>query len=90
MKTVMLAVLLLLAVSQSEALECHCGGQKFCSRPVETCSSSNDVCSTLVITSGTNACWAASRGCLKSLACRILNRPPVMTASCCSSDLCNR
>lgn len=35
-----------------EALECHCGGQKFCSRPVETCSSSNDVCSTLVITSG--------------------------------------
>lgn len=44
----------------------------------------------VMVTSVLSTVVTHKKGCLKSLACRILNRPPVMTVSCCSSDLCNR
>ncbi|KAG7507488.1 hypothetical protein JOB18_035596 [Solea senegalensis] len=45
MKTVIVALLVVLVVSHSEALRCNCGGRTNCpSSGTQTCSGSNKVC----------------------------------------------
>uniref|UniRef100_A0A3Q0R9C6 Uncharacterized protein n=1 Tax=Amphilophus citrinellus TaxID=61819 RepID=A0A3Q0R9C6_AMPCI len=87
MKTVILTVLVLLAVSQSEALKCNCGGDRQCSGPVETCRSSNDVCFSLIINAGSMVKY--SKGCMDASDCSFLNQPPLTISRCCRYDLCN-
>ncbi|KAL7372953.1 hypothetical protein ABVT39_024491 [Epinephelus coioides] len=50
MKTVILALVVLLVVSQGEALRCYCGGRTHCSSRVQTCSGSNKVCARITFT----------------------------------------
>ncbi|KAK9530337.1 hypothetical protein VZT92_011843 [Zoarces viviparus] len=88
MKTVILAILLLVVVSQGEALRCNCGGTtKICSRRVETCSGFNPVCASVIIQAGPHVSYFKS--CMKENDCRQLISSSVASGSCCSTDLCN-
>uniref|UniRef100_A0A3B5ACK6 Toxin 3FTx-Oxy5-like n=1 Tax=Stegastes partitus TaxID=144197 RepID=A0A3B5ACK6_9TELE len=88
MKTLILALLLLVVVSQSEALRCYCGGRKICSSKTETCYGTDQVCASIVFHFGKyqpefSGCYSASN-------CRLMNQPGLITTSCCTTDLCNR
>nr|XP_046233359.1 phospholipase A2 inhibitor and Ly6/PLAUR domain-containing protein-like [Scatophagus argus] len=87
MKTVILALFVLLVVSQSEALRCNCGGQKHCSSPVETCYGQNNVCAGVIIYAGSRPSYFKS--CMKFEDCMRLNHPGISSATCCRTDLCN-
>uniref|UniRef100_A0A3Q0RN36 UPAR/Ly6 domain-containing protein n=1 Tax=Amphilophus citrinellus TaxID=61819 RepID=A0A3Q0RN36_AMPCI len=87
MKTVIVAVLVLLVVSQSEALKCNCGGLRYCPTSVETCVGSNNVCASVIIYAGSTPRYF--KGCVKSTDCRLMNRPGISSATCCATDLCN-
>ncbi|TKS89653.1 hypothetical protein D9C73_023781 [Collichthys lucidus] len=87
MKTVILALLVLVAVSQSEALKCNCGGLRRCPTRVETCWGSNKVCASVVIYAGSTTRYF--KGCMGSRECMLMNRPGVSSARCCSRDRCN-
>uniref|UniRef100_A0A3Q3WL69 UPAR/Ly6 domain-containing protein n=1 Tax=Mola mola TaxID=94237 RepID=A0A3Q3WL69_MOLML len=87
MKTVILALFVLLVVGQSEALRCNCGGMKQCSRPVETCYGSNNVCASVIIFAGSMP--RHFRGCMSSQNCMKLTLMGLSVATCCSSDQCN-
>uniref|UniRef100_A0AAX7VCT4 UPAR/Ly6 domain-containing protein n=1 Tax=Astatotilapia calliptera TaxID=8154 RepID=A0AAX7VCT4_ASTCA len=54
MKTVIVAVLVLLVISQSEALKCYCGGLRHCPNSVETCHGFNNVCTSAIIYAGSS------------------------------------
>uniref|UniRef100_A0A4W6BLD8 UPAR/Ly6 domain-containing protein n=1 Tax=Lates calcarifer TaxID=8187 RepID=A0A4W6BLD8_LATCA len=87
MKLVILSLLVVLVVSQIEALRCNCGGKRSCPSPVETCRGRSNVCASIII-------YAESpprefKGCIKSNECMILNRSGMATALCCETDLCN-
>uniref|UniRef100_A0A8C4F757 Uncharacterized protein n=1 Tax=Dicentrarchus labrax TaxID=13489 RepID=A0A8C4F757_DICLA len=88
MKTVILALFVLLAVSQSEGLRCNCGGLKQCSSPVETCYGSNNVCASVIIYAGSRPSYF--KGCMTSNECMRMNHPGISSASCCRTDQCNR
>ncbi|XP_045908547.1 sperm acrosome membrane-associated protein 4-like [Micropterus dolomieu] len=88
MKIVILALFVFLAVSQSEALKCYCGGLRRCPDRVETCPPSSDVCAGVIFTAGSTPSYF--KGCMKARDCALLNQPGVSTASCCRGDLCNR
>uniref|UniRef100_A0A3Q2V4G8 UPAR/Ly6 domain-containing protein n=3 Tax=Haplochromini TaxID=319058 RepID=A0A3Q2V4G8_HAPBU len=88
MKTVIVAVLVLLVISQSDALKCYCGGLRHCPNSVETCHGFNNVCTSAIIYAGSTPRYF--KGCMKSNDCRIMNQPGVSSATCCSADLCNR
>ncbi|XP_029953978.1 lymphocyte antigen 6D-like [Salarias fasciatus] len=88
MKTVIIAVVVLLVVSQSEALKCHCGGLRHCPNPVETCFGSGNVCASTIITAGGTVKYF--KGCMTAHNCRLMNQPGISSAYCCSTDLCNR
>ncbi|KAM9837966.1 uncharacterized protein ACBR49_018598 [Aulostomus maculatus] len=88
MKTVILLFLLLLVVSQGEALRCYCGGKKICSDPVETCYGSNNVCASVIIYAVTSPSYF--QGCSTQNDCMMMNQPGISSASCCTTDLCNR
>eukprot|EP00066_Takifugu_rubripes_P030938 XP_011620204.1 PREDICTED: CD59B glycoprotein-like [Takifugu rubripes] len=89
MKTVIFALLVLLATTQSEALRCKCGGTyRNCRDPVETCYGSNQACASVIITVGSRPSYFQS--CMSLLDCNKLNRPGISTARCCTTDLCNR
>ncbi|XP_008296711.1 three finger toxin MALT0070C-like [Stegastes partitus] len=85
MKTVVLALSVLLAVSQSEALRCKCGGVNSCPKSVEECTGSNIFCATLNLESNPNF----FKGCMSQTECDAWNNPGVATISCCTTDLCN-
>uniref|UniRef100_A0A3Q3KDS5 UPAR/Ly6 domain-containing protein n=1 Tax=Monopterus albus TaxID=43700 RepID=A0A3Q3KDS5_MONAL len=88
MKTVILALLVVLVVSQSEALKCNCGGARRCpGGRIETCSPDSDVCISAIIYAGSSV--TSFRGCYPSSGCVLLNQPGISSASCCRTDLCN-
>lgn len=41
-------------VFPGEGLECYCGGNRICSNPIETCSSSANVCGSIIIYVGSS------------------------------------
>ncbi|KAK5850918.1 hypothetical protein PBY51_001754 [Eleginops maclovinus] len=87
MKTVILALMVLVVFSQGEALKCYCGGTtKICSGRVETCSS-NQVCGSIIIQVGPHV--SHFKGCMNANDCRRLSSSQVTSGSCCSRDLCN-
>ncbi|XP_044033555.1 uncharacterized protein si:dkeyp-80c12.8 isoform X2 [Siniperca chuatsi] len=86
MKTVIVALLVLLVVSQGEALKCYCGGLKHCLNPAETCHGLNDVCAKVTFSAGFTGSYF--QGCVKAIECMIENRRGV-SATCCSRNLCN-
>ncbi|KAL3967794.1 alpha-2-macroglobulin-like protein [Sarotherodon galilaeus] len=88
MKTVIVAVLVLLVISQSEALKCYCGGLWYCPSSVEFCHGFNNVCSTVFLDAESTPRY--SKGCMKSNVCRTVTQPGVLSIHCCSTDLCNR
>ncbi|XP_008296713.1 toxin 3FTx-Oxy5-like [Stegastes partitus] len=86
MKTLILALLLLVVVSQSEALRCYCGGRKICSSKTETCYGTDQVCASIVF----HFDATSAQGCYSASNCRLMNQPGLITTSCCTTDLCNR
>uniref|UniRef100_A0A3Q1JBW4 UPAR/Ly6 domain-containing protein n=1 Tax=Anabas testudineus TaxID=64144 RepID=A0A3Q1JBW4_ANATE len=88
MKVVILALLALLVVSQSEGLKCYCGGDRQCSAPTEICRGSANVCGNLIIYVGSRP--THSRGCMSSMDCSILNKPGISSCRSCGFDLCNK
>ncbi|XP_037609992.1 synergistic-like venom protein [Sebastes umbrosus] len=89
MKTVILALLVLVVVSQGEALQCRCGGtSKICSGPVETCAGSNNVCASIIIQTGPHV--SDIQGCMTAHNCALLTNSNVASGRCCRTDMCNR
>lgn len=87
MKTVILALLVSLAVSEGDALICHCQ-QTTCTAPVETCVHGTDPVCAKILVSGSSA--RIVKGCMSGLDdCLGLHYPPYYFAMCCSTDLCN-
>uniref|UniRef100_A0A3Q3BF95 Snake toxin/toxin-like domain-containing protein n=1 Tax=Kryptolebias marmoratus TaxID=37003 RepID=A0A3Q3BF95_KRYMA len=86
MKPVILAVLVLLLVSQNEALKCYCGGKRQCSNPIETCSGTDNVCASVIFHA---PIYSYFKGCYRRTDCLLLNQPGLISATCCGSDLCN-
>ncbi|TDG97947.1 hypothetical protein EPR50_G00213510 [Perca flavescens] len=87
MKTVILALLVLLVVSHGEALTCWCGGLRKCAGRTEVCSGSNDVCASVRFAqypANKNNFW----GCYTESNCRKLNYPGVASCTSCRTDLC--
>ncbi|XP_031698289.1 phospholipase A2 inhibitor and Ly6/PLAUR domain-containing protein [Anarrhichthys ocellatus] len=87
MKTVILALLVLVVVSQGEALRCNCGGTARCSQRVETCSGNNPVCASIILQAGSNVSYF--KRCMKENDCRLLLISHSASGFCCSTDLCN-
>ncbi|KAI4807501.1 hypothetical protein KUCAC02_027307 [Chaenocephalus aceratus] len=89
MKTVILALLVLVVVSQGEALRCYCGGtSKVCSSGrIETCHGFKQVCGSIVIHAGPHVSFFKS--CMSADSCRQMSHSQVSSGSCCSQDLCN-
>uniref|UniRef100_A0A3Q3MMR7 Snake toxin/toxin-like domain-containing protein n=1 Tax=Mastacembelus armatus TaxID=205130 RepID=A0A3Q3MMR7_9TELE len=88
MKTVLVALFLLVVVSQSEALKCYCGGARHCSDYIENCTPLTNACGSIIIYVGSRPTY--SKGCMNMRDCAILNHPGISSASCCGTDLCNR
>uniref|UniRef100_A0A3Q1FN87 UPAR/Ly6 domain-containing protein n=1 Tax=Acanthochromis polyacanthus TaxID=80966 RepID=A0A3Q1FN87_9TELE len=89
MKTVVLALLVLVVVSQSEALRCYCGGMTQCQSSTQTCSSNANACASVVMTLGSNVNHFQS--CYNYNDCmRLKQLPQTAYAHCCTTDLCNR
>ncbi|XP_061765656.1 lymphocyte antigen 6D-like [Nerophis ophidion] len=86
MKIVVLALLVVLVVSQGEALRCNCGGRRQCPGNVETCSGEANACASVIFHV---PCPGYFKGCMKMTNCKIMNQPGITTTACCSSDLCN-
>ncbi|XP_027144930.1 neurotoxin 3FTx-RI isoform X1 [Larimichthys crocea] len=87
MKTVILALLVLMAVSQTEALKCNCAGLRGCPKPVETCYNENEVCGSVTFSSASNPSFF--KGCMPLRDCVLMNRQGASTARCCKTDQCN-
>uniref|UniRef100_A0A146UWL8 Lymphocyte antigen 6D n=1 Tax=Fundulus heteroclitus TaxID=8078 RepID=A0A146UWL8_FUNHE len=87
MKAVILALFVLLLISQNEALRCHCGGKRRCSSPIETCTTSDSVCISANFYGVPQPFYF--RGCYRESDCRKVSLPGMSTASCCRTDLCN-
>uniref|UniRef100_A0AAQ4R2T8 UPAR/Ly6 domain-containing protein n=1 Tax=Gasterosteus aculeatus aculeatus TaxID=481459 RepID=A0AAQ4R2T8_GASAC len=87
MKTVILALLVLVVVSQGEALRCNCGGASKCSGRIETCSGFNPVCASMILQAGSRVSYF--KRCMKESDCRLLLNTNVASGHCCSTDLCN-
>ncbi|XP_078019774.1 three-finger toxin A2-like isoform X2 [Epinephelus lanceolatus] len=85
MKTVILALVVLLVVSQGEALTCYCGGRKQCSESTETCTGSNEVCAIIV----SQHDYSYFQSCLDGSDCRRLIQSSDAFGVCCVTDLCN-
>uniref|UniRef100_A0A3B4VFA1 UPAR/Ly6 domain-containing protein n=1 Tax=Seriola dumerili TaxID=41447 RepID=A0A3B4VFA1_SERDU len=96
MKTVIVALFVVLVVSHSEALRCHCGGIRDCLSPVETCQGEDNVCENKTFSNDPLSFFYVStvtyrlNGCYKSTNCPLLNRLGLSSGSCCKTDLCNR
>uniref|UniRef100_UPI0037E9493D toxin 3FTx-Oxy5-like n=1 Tax=Semicossyphus pulcher TaxID=241346 RepID=UPI0037E9493D len=89
MKTVIVALLVVLVVSQGESLKCHCAGPaRPCPGPVETCPGSHTMCGNVIIYSISPDSFFF-QGCMEPQECRGLDNPGISSATCCSTDLCN-
>uniref|UniRef100_A0A4W6BLF3 UPAR/Ly6 domain-containing protein n=1 Tax=Lates calcarifer TaxID=8187 RepID=A0A4W6BLF3_LATCA len=87
MKLVILSLLVVLVVSQSEALKCHCGGDRSCpGGSVENCAAGGDVCIRAILFNPPSH----FRGCYRSRDCQVINNMGIGSASCCRTDMCNR
>ncbi|XP_060884318.1 lymphocyte antigen 6D-like [Labrus mixtus] len=88
MKTVVVALLVLLVISQGESLKCKCGGPaRPCQSPVETCPASQPFCGNVIIPSAAPGYFY--QGCMEPRECRGLDNPGISTTTCCTTDLCN-
>ncbi|KAL7372155.1 hypothetical protein ABVT39_011101 [Epinephelus coioides] len=85
MKTVILALVVLLVVSQGEALVCWCGGTRSCSGRTETCRRSDNVCASVRYE---NSPRNNFHGCYQRDNCQKLNHPGVVSCGCCNTDRC--
>ncbi|XP_063063776.1 CD59B glycoprotein-like [Engraulis encrasicolus] len=90
MKTLLVAVLLMLAVANALALQCrHCvpstPGAR-CTVTTETCRSDMDACVAAVFTSPP---YSYFQRCIKMSDCMLLQMSPYIKANCCQTDLCN-
>uniref|UniRef100_A0A4W6DIX8 Uncharacterized protein n=1 Tax=Lates calcarifer TaxID=8187 RepID=A0A4W6DIX8_LATCA len=89
MKLVILSLLVVLVVSQSEALKCNCGGIRNCpGGRVETCYGSANVCISAFLNNPAGA-PRHFKGCYPQHGCESINRLGIGSASCCRTDLCN-
>ncbi|XP_023123261.1 CD59 glycoprotein-like [Amphiprion ocellaris] len=89
MKTVIVALLVLVVVSQSEALRCYCGGLTRCSSSTQTCSGNANACASVVMTLGSNV--NRFQSCYNYDDCmRLKQLPQAVYVNCCMTDLCNR
>uniref|UniRef100_A0A3Q2Z2Q7 UPAR/Ly6 domain-containing protein n=1 Tax=Hippocampus comes TaxID=109280 RepID=A0A3Q2Z2Q7_HIPCM len=89
MKCLLVALLVFVLVSQGEALQCYCGGKRRCpSGSVEQCTPSSDACASVIFEVGTNPSYF--KGCSTLHNCLLMNSPGISTASCCTTNLCNR
>ncbi|XP_054624037.1 short neurotoxin 3-like [Dunckerocampus dactyliophorus] len=86
MKTVILALLVLLVVCEGEALRCHCEGRRYCEGDVETCVGLTSACGSVTFFFPISS---YSKGCMEMSDCHRMNQPGVSTATCCTTDLCN-
>ncbi|KAK5906016.1 hypothetical protein CgunFtcFv8_001919 [Champsocephalus gunnari] len=88
MKTVIRALLVLVVVSQGEALRCRCEGSKICSSGrIETCHGFKQVCGSIVTRAGPHVSFFKS--CMSADSCRQMSHSQVSSGYCCSQDLCN-
>uniref|UniRef100_A0A3Q1BT88 UPAR/Ly6 domain-containing protein n=1 Tax=Amphiprion ocellaris TaxID=80972 RepID=A0A3Q1BT88_AMPOC len=81
MKTVIVALLVLVVVSQSEALRCYCGGLTRCSSSTQTCSGNANACANV---NRFQSCYNYD-DCM-----RLKQLPQAVYVNCCMTDLCNR
>ncbi|XP_077358707.1 uncharacterized protein LOC144004902 [Festucalex cinctus] len=81
MKTVLVALLVFVLVSQGEALTCYCEGKSACFEPLETCRY-NEVCSKVMFQVDSSTTFI--KGCTWKNYCSLSG-----TSSCCETDLCN-
>ncbi|KAK9523778.1 hypothetical protein VZT92_017674 [Zoarces viviparus] len=85
MKTVILAILLLVVVSQGEALWCRCEGQgKECPLHVEKCKA-GEVCGEVFIDDGSSQYYM---GCMTKEECNAHVFTDISRARCCDWDWC--
>ncbi|XP_034427427.1 uncharacterized protein LOC117753450 isoform X2 [Hippoglossus hippoglossus] len=86
MKSVILALLVVLVVGHSEALRCNCGGKTQCSSRIQTCSGSDQVCASIRFNHPANRYF---QRCSSAADCRTMMRSGIGTGLCCNYDLCN-
>ncbi|KAJ4940561.1 hypothetical protein JOQ06_026858 [Pogonophryne albipinna] len=89
MKTVILTLMVLVVVSQGEALMCHCSSiPAICPGSVETCEL-GEVCGSIAV--GVGPSPYHMRRCMKADECmRLSNAGGAYShGRCCSRDLCN-
>ncbi|KAK5850919.1 hypothetical protein PBY51_001754 [Eleginops maclovinus] len=88
MKTVILTLMVLVVVSQGEALRCYCGGTpRTCQGSVVTCDL-DEVCGSILVSAGPRPYHM--KDCMKAHDCkRLSNLSEYVHGFCCSRDLCN-
>ncbi|XP_047194365.1 muscarinic toxin 38 [Hippoglossus stenolepis] len=86
MKSVILALLVVLVVGHSEALKCNKCITSHCSRSTETCSGSDQVCIFFRFDPPGNRYF---QRCSSAAECQRFMHSRIGTGFCCSSDLCN-
>ncbi|KAI9526377.1 hypothetical protein NQZ68_039985 [Dissostichus eleginoides] len=87
MKTVILALVVLVVVSQSEALECYCAGARTCPDRTETCKGLDQVCVRASVSVADGRYSNYFMGCWLEEGCKELNKPGGYSGSCCTQDL---
>ncbi|XP_068439562.1 three-finger toxin A2-like [Clinocottus analis] len=89
MKTVILALLVLVVVSQGEALRCYCGGSMICMVSQYDCVGASQVCAH--VTHGATSSYTGfAQSCMHERECNRQRNRNVKADTCCSTDLCNR
>ncbi|KAG7506945.1 hypothetical protein JOB18_019486 [Solea senegalensis] len=86
MKTVIVALLVVLVVSHSEALRCNCAGKAPCAFSQQNCYGLNQVCARMTFNPPGSGSF---KSCYNARACANLISSGKASGRCCSSDLCN-
>ncbi|XP_018605494.1 cytotoxin 10-like [Scleropages formosus] len=87
MKVAMLAVSLLLVLACGEALKCNRCIGKGCRPTVETCSSDQDACCSVIFLPPMPTNYF--RRCIRMTECLLLKQSRNINAVCCNRDRCN-
>uniref|UniRef100_A0A7N6BMH1 UPAR/Ly6 domain-containing protein n=1 Tax=Anabas testudineus TaxID=64144 RepID=A0A7N6BMH1_ANATE len=87
MKTVILALLVLLVVNQNEGLRCYCGGNNICLNHIETCPDSANICGSIIIYAGPKPSHYTR--CMSSSDCAAMTYRGISKCYGCGTDLCN-